>query len=88
MRRLSHIAERWVSERMSVTLFFRIGGANGEVDINRKDYRAWYGLGQAYELLGMHQYALYYYQQATALRYYFFVLEKLHALRSNFPLYR
>lgn len=38
------------------------------VDVNRKDYRAWYGLGQAYELLSMHQYALYYYQRATALR--------------------
>ncbi|CDO74456.1 hypothetical protein BN946_scf184979.g11 [Trametes cinnabarina] len=38
------------------------------VDVNKKDYRAWYGLAQAYELLGMHQYALYYYQHATALR--------------------
>lgn len=38
------------------------------VDVNRKDFRAWYGLGQAYELLSMHQYALYYYQHATALR--------------------
>ena len=38
-------------------------------DVNRKDYRAWYGLGQAYELLNMHQYALHYYQHATALRY-------------------
>lgn len=37
-------------------------------DVNRKDYRAWYGLGQAYELLSMHRYALYYYQHATALR--------------------
>jgi len=40
------------------------------VDVNRKDYRAWYGLGQAYELLNMHQYALHYYQHATALRPY------------------
>ena len=40
-------------------------------DVNRKDYRAWYGLGQAYELLNMHQYALYYYQHATSLRYEF-----------------
>ena len=38
------------------------------IDVNRKDYRAWYGLGQAYELLNMHQYALHYYQHATALR--------------------
>ena len=38
-------------------------------DVNKKDYRAWYGLAQAYELLSMHQYALYYYQHATALRF-------------------
>ena len=38
------------------------------IDVNRKEYRAWYGLGQAYELLNMHQYALHYYQRATALR--------------------
>jgi anaphase-promoting complex subunit 8 len=39
-----------------------------DIDVNRKDYRAWYGLGQAYELLLMPQYALYYYQRATSLR--------------------
>lgn len=39
-------------------------------DVNRKDYRAWYGLGQAYELLGEPYYALNYYQRATALRPY------------------
>ena len=43
------------------------------VDVNRKDYRAWYGLGQAYELLNMHQYALHYYQHATALRFVFVI---------------
>jgi anaphase-promoting complex subunit 8 len=37
-------------------------------DVNRKDYRAWYGLGQTYELLEMHYYALSYYQKATSLR--------------------
>jgi len=37
--------------------------------VNQKDYRAWYGLAQAYELLSMHQYALYYFQKATTLRY-------------------
>ncbi len=42
--------------------------ASTNTDVNRKDYRAWYGLAQAYELLSMHQYALYYYQHATALR--------------------
>lgn len=44
-------------------------------DVNRKDYRAWYGLGQAYELLSMHHYALHYYQHATALRYVLFCSE-------------
>lgn len=37
-------------------------------DVNRKDYRAWYGLGQTYELLGESFYAINYYQKATALR--------------------
>ena len=40
------------------------------VDVNRKDYRAWYGLGQAYEVLDMSFYALYYYQRAAGLRPY------------------
>ena len=35
-----------------------------------KDYRAWYGLGQTYELLNMAHYALYYYRQAQRLRAY------------------
>lgn len=39
-----------------------------EADINAKDYRAWYGLGQAYELLDMPMYAIEYYNQATTLR--------------------
>lgn len=38
--------------------------------VNRKDYRGWYGLGQAYELLNMHNYALHYYQRGAALRPY------------------
>jgi hypothetical protein len=33
------------------------------------DYRAWYGLGQTYELLNMHSYAIYYFRKAVALRY-------------------
>jgi hypothetical protein len=37
-------------------------------DINPKDYRAWYGLGQTYELLDMPEYAIQYYNRATALR--------------------
>jgi anaphase-promoting complex subunit 8 len=39
------------------------------IDVNAKDYRAWYGLGQAYELLDMPMYAIEYYNQATSLRY-------------------
>ena len=38
------------------------------IDINKKDYRAWHGLGQAYELLDMPQYSLNYFQRSTALR--------------------
>ena len=38
------------------------------VDVNRKDYRAWYGMGQTYEVLEMQSYALFYYQRAAALR--------------------
>lgn len=38
------------------------------VDINPRDYRAWYGLGQAYELLMMPYYAIYYFRRATQLR--------------------
>ena len=38
------------------------------LDINARDYRAWYGLGQTYELLNMFHYALYYYRKAVTLR--------------------
>lgn len=34
------------------------------VDLNSRDYRAWYGLGQTYELLLMPYYALHYYRCA------------------------
>ncbi|KAG8737207.1 Anaphase-promoting complex subunit 23, partial [Ceratobasidium sp. 428] len=40
------------------------------IDVNRKDYRAWYGLGQTYEMIDMPHYALHYFQRATALRPY------------------
>lgn len=40
------------------------------VDINDRDYRAWYGLGQTYELLTMPLYALYYYSKTCELRPY------------------
>ena len=38
------------------------------LDVNKRDYRAWYGLGQTYELLKMPFYCLYYYKQAQELR--------------------
>ncbi|KAL1727367.1 hypothetical protein EV714DRAFT_217412 [Schizophyllum commune] len=38
--------------------------------LNRRDYRAWYGLAQASELLSMKENALYYYQNAVALKPY------------------
>jgi len=38
------------------------------VDVNRRDYRAWYGLGQTYEVLEMHAYALWYFKRAAGLR--------------------
>jgi anaphase-promoting complex subunit 8 len=38
------------------------------VSLNPRDYRAWYGLGQTYELLGLQTYALHYYKRAAALR--------------------
>lgn len=37
-------------------------------DVNKHDYRAWYGLGQTYEILEMQHYAVYYYERAAALR--------------------
>jgi len=40
------------------------------VSVAPGDYRAWYGLGQTYELLNMNFYALYYYKQAVQLRPY------------------
>ncbi len=38
------------------------------VDINDRDFRAWYALGQAYEILGLDSYALWYFHKACALR--------------------
>ena len=45
-------------------------GMLAQVEINPKDYRAWYGLGQTYEILAMPFYALFYYRKATTLRPY------------------
>ncbi|OIR56413.1 MAG: anaphase-promoting complex subunit Apc8/Cdc23 [Amphiamblys sp. WSBS2006] len=38
------------------------------VDKNKKDYRAWYGLGQAYEMLKLPTYAVYYYKTAFSVK--------------------
>lgn len=35
------------------------------VDIDQTDYRAWYGLGQTYEIHQMYNYAVYYFQNAA-----------------------
>ncbi|KAI9913438.1 hypothetical protein PsorP6_006259 [Peronosclerospora sorghi] len=40
------------------------------VDINARDYRAWYGLGQAYEILNMFLNSIYYYRKSVAIRPY------------------
>lgn len=37
-------------------------------ELNPKDYRAWYGLGQTYEILKLYSYSLFYYKQAYLLR--------------------
>ncbi|KAG5483631.1 hypothetical protein CUR178_08298 [Leishmania enriettii] len=38
------------------------------VDLNERDYRGWYNLGQIYELLEAYHHALYYYWHTTSLR--------------------
>lgn len=38
------------------------------VEIDTKDFRAWYGLGQAYELQNMNHYAIYYFGKAVISR--------------------
>ena len=38
------------------------------VDICPRDFKAWFGLGQAYALLDMHLYSLYYFQKACTLK--------------------
>jgi hypothetical protein len=64
---LKLIVEPQVTLRLVV--IFLLQSLISYIDMNQKDYRAWYGLAQAYELLSMHQYALYYFQKATTLRY-------------------
>lgn len=38
------------------------------VDTSASDFRAWYGLGQTYEMLHLYQYALYYFKKAASLK--------------------
>lgn len=38
------------------------------VNISETDYRAWYGLGQTYEMLHLYQYSYYYFKKAAFLR--------------------
>jgi len=38
------------------------------IKCNKRDYRAWYGLGQTYEILKMPAYCLYYYSMAHFLK--------------------
>ena len=38
-------------------------------EVSPRDYRAWYGLGQTYEILKMPYYCLYYYKRAQMLRF-------------------
>jgi len=38
------------------------------LDLNRRDHRAWYGLGETYEIIKMYSYALYYFKEAFALK--------------------
>ena len=37
-------------------------------DINPRDYRAWYGLGQIYEMMHLYKYAVHYYKKAATCR--------------------
>lgn len=38
------------------------------LEINKYEYRAWYGLGQTFEILGMFKYSLHFFKQAQLLR--------------------
>ena len=49
-------------------LFLLVFFLHLNLDVNKRDYRAWYGLGQTYELLKMPFYCLYYYKKAQELR--------------------
>jgi anaphase-promoting complex subunit 8 len=48
-------------DRRKANLWFNL-------DLNRRDHRAWYGLGETYEIIKMYNYALYYFKEAFALK--------------------
>ena len=53
-----HRASMWVKEFMEMkNTPAAIDAYRTAVNINQRDYRAWYGLGQTYELLNLHFYA-------------------------------
>eukprot|EP01066_Platyproteum_vivax_P006077 Platyproteum_vivax@DN1912_c0_g1_i2.p1 len=47
-----------------------VGAYRRALAISHRDYRGWYGLGQAYELLGNKRWALVYYTKASSMRPY------------------
>lgn len=46
-------------------LFLSAEAYRRAVDVSPRDYRAWYGLGQTYELLKMPYFALYYFRRCA-----------------------
>lgn len=48
--------------------FFVFEVVNLAVDVNPKDFRAWFGLGQTYIMLSLHTYAVHYFQKALVIR--------------------
>ncbi len=50
------------------TAYRYLGRTHIFLQVNKRDYRAWYGLGQTYEMLKMPFYCLYYYKKAQELR--------------------
>ncbi|TFJ88739.1 hypothetical protein NSK_000308 [Nannochloropsis salina CCMP1776] len=72
LSQLAHIAARNDKYRPETCCiignYYSLKAYRRAVDINPRDYRAWYGLGQTYELLQMYLYAIYYYRKAATLR--------------------
>jgi anaphase-promoting complex subunit 8 len=47
-----------------------INAYRNALQINVRDFRAWYGLGQTYELLGLPAFSVYYFHRAASIRPY------------------